>query len=136
MRLSARRSRRQSSRLIFCITITYADVGFVVRVEVSGRELIQHGWAVRDEARPVLPSPFDERSTDHYDLGIHFHSPSEVALEHGCLSLHCFELGPAGATISVLGRFCGCGLVEASPAISPVVVRSVRRSATGQAAAV
>ena len=25
------------------------DVGLVVCVEVSGRELVQHGWAVRDD---------------------------------------------------------------------------------------
>jgi hypothetical protein len=25
------------------------DVGLVVRVEVSGRELVQHGWALRDD---------------------------------------------------------------------------------------
>jgi hypothetical protein len=26
------------------------DVGLVVRVEVSGRELVQHGWALRDDS--------------------------------------------------------------------------------------
>jgi hypothetical protein len=25
------------------------DVGLVIRVEVSGRELVQHGWALRDD---------------------------------------------------------------------------------------